>query len=274
MKEDASLFKYELAICAIFKGEAPYVKEWLDYHLMAGADHFYIYDNESPDNLTEVLKPYIENGIVEYTMMPGKFAQVTAYNDAVDKHKFECRYMAFIDADEFILPRGNKSIKDVLHEILDNNPIAAALTPNWYIFGSGGQEKADFTRGVTERFTYRQSKIDQHIKTIANPRFINFMPNCHHGAYFDGKFAVDECGRIVQGCFNPNGTAARIGINHYFFKSKEEFLAKIKRGTGDHTATRPIQWIENDMNDKTVVFDDEIIKYKEVCRTNKHRGGE
>lgn len=30
--------------------------------------------------------------------------QLTAYNDAIKKHKEECRHMAFIDLDEYIMP--------------------------------------------------------------------------------------------------------------------------------------------------------------------------
>ena len=54
---DKHLFLYDLAIVAIMKNEAPYVKEWLDYYLAAGVNHFYIYDNESPDNMKDVLQP-------------------------------------------------------------------------------------------------------------------------------------------------------------------------------------------------------------------------
>ena len=39
---DKNLFLYDLAVVAIFKDEAPYLKEWLDYHLAAGVEHFYL----------------------------------------------------------------------------------------------------------------------------------------------------------------------------------------------------------------------------------------
>ena len=110
MQENAALFKYQLAVVAILKNEAPYIKEWIDYHLLAGVDHFYLYDNESEDNLKAKLRPYIKNGIVTYTYYPGKMKQMVAYNEAIRNYKFECNYMAFIDADEFIFPRNNKAI--------------------------------------------------------------------------------------------------------------------------------------------------------------------
>ena len=260
MREDISLFRYELALVTIIKNEGHYISEWIDYHHLAGADHFYIYDNESTDNLKEILKPYIENGLVDYTFYPGKCSQVAAYNDAVDKYKFDCRYMGFIDGDEFIVPRGGKSIKDVLHELLDDNPIAAGLTPNWLMFSSGGQENADFTRGVLERFLYRQPNVHPHIKTIANPRLVKDIINCHFCTYFDGKAAVNEKGNIVPSHSNNDGTVDVISINHYYYKSKEEFIAKIKRGYSDHCPPRSLKEIEDDMNDSTVIYDDEILK--------------
>ena len=32
--------KYEVSICAIFKNEAPFLKEWLDYHIIIGLEQF------------------------------------------------------------------------------------------------------------------------------------------------------------------------------------------------------------------------------------------
>ena len=102
---DKNLFLYDLAVVAIMKNEGHYLKEWLDYHLLAGVEHFYLYDNESPDNQAEVVKPYVEAGLVDYFPLPGKAMQMVAYNDAVNRFKFQCRYMAFIDGDEFVYPK-------------------------------------------------------------------------------------------------------------------------------------------------------------------------
>ncbi|MBQ4405038.1 MAG: glycosyltransferase family 92 protein [Selenomonadaceae bacterium] len=102
---DKNLFLHNLAVVAILKDEGNYLKEWLDYHLLAGVDHFYLYDNDSSDNQAEVAKPYIEAGLVDYFSLPGKAMQMVAYNDAVKRFKFHCRYMAFIDLDEFVYPK-------------------------------------------------------------------------------------------------------------------------------------------------------------------------
>ena len=109
---DKDLFLHDLAVVAILKNEAPYLKEWLDYYLAAGVDHFYLYDNDSPDNQREIAEPYVKAGVVDYFSMPGKAMQYIAYSDAVNKFKYQCRYMAFIDGDEFIYPKTNRNIVD------------------------------------------------------------------------------------------------------------------------------------------------------------------
>ena len=103
-KERSEIFKHEVAIVSISKNEGPYLIEWIEFHRMVGVTKFYFYDNESNDDTLDLLKPYIEAGIVDYTLQRGKAQQLVAYNDAIKKHKRECRWMAFLDMDEYLMP--------------------------------------------------------------------------------------------------------------------------------------------------------------------------
>ena len=94
-----------LAFVLIAKNEAPYITEWLDFHIKQGVSHFIIYDNESTDNLREVLRPYIESGTVIYSIITGKIRQLDAYNMALHDYGHKFKYMGFIDADEFVFIR-------------------------------------------------------------------------------------------------------------------------------------------------------------------------
>ena len=96
-----------LAFVLIAKNEATYIKEWLDFHIKQGVSKFIIYDNESTDNFREVLRPYIEAGIVLYDVIRGKCRQTDAYNMALNKYRYMFKYMGFIDADEFVFVRNN-----------------------------------------------------------------------------------------------------------------------------------------------------------------------
>ncbi len=271
---DKDLFLHDLSIVAILKNEGHYLKEWIDYHLLAGVDHFYLYDNESPDNQAEVIKPYVEAGLVDYFPLPGKVMQMLVYNDAVKRFKFQSRYMAFIDCDEFIHPKINQAgIVEVVDEILSQDPNAAGLGINWQIFGSNGQEKADYSRGVLERFTRRAPKDwyfmlhsqpvggNPHVKTISNPRMIS-VANAHFPNLFEGKCSVNENGKIVPSYFNIPVTADKIVINHYFKKSREEYEKKVDRGKADRPNSRYSKTPDN-FHNCNEEFDDGILKYRD-----------
>ncbi|MBQ6131231.1 MAG: glycosyltransferase family 92 protein [Selenomonadaceae bacterium] len=268
---DKNLFLYDLAVVAIFKNEGRYLKEWLDYHLLAGVDHFYLYNNDSSDDYKEILAPYVEENLVTLTELPGKMMQYPAYNDAIDKYRFECRYMAFIDLDEFIFPKTNQSIVTVVDEILNDIPHAAGLGINWQCFGSNGHETADYSRGVLERFTRRAPRDwSSHIeggnfqkKVIDNPRLIHCRTNPHFSFYFYGKSDANSNGEYISTWYgNKPILADKIVINHYKTKSKEEYReTKMQRGfaTSDINPYNEERFAESDRNE---VFDDGILKYR------------
>src|SRR5438132_10410475 len=69
-KEPTKTKKYNISICAIFKNEAPYLKEWIEFHRLVGIDHFYLYNLGSTDRYRDVLKDYVKQGIVSLIQWP------------------------------------------------------------------------------------------------------------------------------------------------------------------------------------------------------------
>ena len=261
---DKNLFLHDLAVVAIMKDEEPYVKEWIDYHLLAGVNHFYIYDNESTPEFKKILQPYIDAGVVTYKFYPGKARQYTAYNDAFKRFRFQCRYMPFIDADEFIFPKSKPTIIEIVDEIFGDSQTTAALGVNWLMFGSNNLKKADFSRGVLERFTMRCAEVNHHTKAITNPRRIKFFQNPHFATYYEGTFSVNEHGEKFGGAFNETKTVDKIAIHHYHFKTREEYAVKVNRGSP--TGYSGKNFAAFDEGDKTAneIFDDAILKYRDA----------
>ena len=103
-----------LAFVLIAKNEAPYIKEWIDFHTRQGVSHFIIYDNDSTDDLHKVLKPYISSGLVSYSILSGKARQSDAYNIAFHDYGHRFKYMCCIDADEFMFIRKNAGWGDIV----------------------------------------------------------------------------------------------------------------------------------------------------------------
>jgi hypothetical protein len=235
---------------AIIKNETPYIAEWIEYHLIVGVTKFYLYDNESEDNLMEVLEPYIKSGIVEYKYCPGREKQIFAYNNILKKARKETYWLAVIDCDEFIVPISTQTAVEFLKDFEEY----AGVEINWVVYGSGGQKNKK-NGLVVERFKDHSSTDfdrNRHIKTILNPRY-TLRINIHDALYIHNMFSVNIHKKRVKTFFlERDGIYDKIRINHYFTKSYEEFLQKRQRGMADRNMeTRPLKdFYDHDRNEE------------------------
>ena len=258
-------YKYNLAISVIIKNEASYIKEWLDYYLILGADVFYIFDNDSDDNIQEVLKPYIDKGLVKYHQIHGKSRQLDAYTLCCKKYKKEARYVAFFDIDEFVYLSPHKKLIDVINDNFSKHKDMGSLALNWMIFGSSHHERK--TNGfVIERFKYRSEtnfEKNHHVKSIVNPRKVVVFRNPHFAFLQKGWHNYSVLGEQVEEAF-VDKVSEDIRINHYFCKSKEEYAIKKAKGLADQLGERAI----NDFNDhdQNDVYDDSMNPYIEMLK--------
>lgn len=277
MTVDKDLFLHDIAITAILYNEGHYLKEWLDYHLLAGVNHFYLYNNGSTDNYDEIIKPYVDKGLVTSTYYPGDALQFSAYNDAIMRYRFSCKYMAFVDGDEFIFPQNNKTIGEVVDDVLGNIPNAGGLAINWQFYGSNYQDKADYTHGVLERFTRRAPKDNAPIspngqpggnavvKNIVNPRCVKYFGCPHNISYFLGRNGINSEGKPVYRMYNVPVLHDKIVVNHYFIKSKEEYiLRKVKaRDAVFVVKSYDPNGVDKAIRGSNEEFDDSILKYRD-----------
>lgn len=265
-------FEYELIFAAIAKNEGLYIKEWIEYHKLVGVEKFIIYDNESTDNMKEVLEPYIKSSEVEYIYMPGRAKQLDAYYDALKKYKSKAKLIGFIDLDEFVVPVAeDKTIAQTVIEILKENNHAAGVAINWCVYGSSGhQNRPD---GLVIENYLRRAEHDyinnRCIKTIANPRLMKgYIFDPHAPSYYYGFHSVTETGRIVNGPWNqyPNSSYERLRINHYYCKSIEEGKIKFDRGLATHEQEYKNAWGKYYEFDKNDVYDDIILRYADAIK--------
>jgi len=259
-------FKYDLTFTAIVKDEALYIEEWIIFHLLVGVKKFYIYDNGSKDNTYDVLKKYIDLGIVEYKYLPGKNMQLFSYMHSIYNHKNETKYMGFIDADEFVFPVIDENLIDVIDPTI-NEYNASGIGINWRMYGSNNN--INRVEGLIIE-NYRQRALDsfdpnKHVKTICNPRNVLFFRTPHNPIYFRGN-NIDENGKIITGPFNYNGTCNKLRINHYFTKSVEEYVIKMNRGRADSYRKRDMSdFYRHDKND---IYDYIMEKYVNLIKEN------
>jgi Glycosyltransferase family 92 len=229
--------KFGLSILAIVRNEGRYLLEWVAFHRVVGVEHFFIYDNESTDETTDVLLALERAGIVTRIAWTNEEAaridptvgpQLPAYKDFLH-YKDRTQWVAVVDADEFIVPNGMQSIQALLSVF----PGAAALGINWRVFGSGGQTTYR-DEPVTRRFLQRAPdtfSVNRHVKSITRTDTLRSL-GIHMAELREGV-AVDTYGNEIDpACAgihaNPGGGLAQ--VNHYVVKSSEEWTAKKLRG--------------------------------------------
>ena len=237
--------EFELGVTAILKNEAPYIIEWLEFHKMLGVSKFYIYDNESTDNIKELLEPYIKNGIVKYKFIKGKGVQKDAYNNSIYENKNEVKWMAFIDIDEFITPIHHNSITDYLNFAEEKFGKFDAIGINWLIHGFNGHfKKPDGL--VIENYKKSDKRADRnnHIKTILKPKSVIMTYHPHFFIHKWGSKIINTKGDKMYGPYNEPFYDDII-IHHYFTKSYEEHKERYKKGKADLSKTFLVEYQDN-----------------------------
>lgn len=227
--------KFYVAICAIFKNEARYMREWIEFHKIIGVEHFYLYNNFSNDDYKNVLEPYIINGLVTLIEWPIKQGQMLAYKDCAEKYGDESNWIAYIDLDEYIVPNKSNNIKELLKKF-ENRPIVIAY---WRLFGSSGKINRDTNGLVTEDFYLCWRKYTNVGKFFYNTSYdyaddlkINQNMHSHWAKYSGHKLPpVNFYGHIICNEVDVvDDEYPSVQINHYFTKSYNEYLEKKARG--------------------------------------------
>lgn len=240
--------KYKLAICAIMKNEGPYLREWIEYHRLVGVDKFYLYDNDSSDDTKRILAPYIKSGLVEYTYFPGEKRQLPAYQDCIARFKMDAKWIAFVDLDEFIVPKKYNTITELLDTMPGN---ISQVVIDWEIFGSNGHQTKPVGL-VMDNYTMRARKSWLY-KSIVNPRMVLAL-DCHE---HDVAFWTHHVSR------------KNAQVNHYYCKSFAEYQRRATRGDaweGAAAARVMFNRANFDMHDLNEVYDDNILRFAPAVR--------
>lgn len=258
-------YQYDLAIAAIFQDEAPYLREWIEFHKLTGVQHFYLYNNLSTDHYLEVLQPYMNSGEVELidwnvqTTELKSFCKIqcAAYNHAVELAKDSAQWLAVLDIDEFLFPVQTDSLIDFLQDYADFGGVCA----NWQMFGTSGVFAIPTDKFLIETLLYK-APIDYqenvHVKSIVQPNKVKRFKNPHFCEYKYGHYQVTPDKIPFNGPFSIIAID-KLRINHYW--SRDEFFLYTKK------MPRRNKWNDNNQNilqrvaNINVELDSTILKY-------------
>ena len=225
-----------VALVCIAKNEDDYIHEWIDYNKKLGFDNIIIYQND--------WRFVIEDPTVIKLEFDGLNKQVLAYNHFIKNNLNNYDWVAFFDVDEFLVLKKHKNIKEFIQDYSDYEAIGI----NWILFGDNGHDSVGEDYGVLNRFTKRQSSINPHIKSI-----IKLTSNVVMDVHNPNCLWTNTDKKTNMGPFNKPGNDDIAVINHYFSKTKQEFLLKCERGRADSFTKRKLDEFEphncNDVED-------------------------
>ena len=257
----------KLFVAAIIKNEMDALLEWIAYHRVVGVNGFIIADNGSNDGSRAFLNGLAKLGIVTVVDFPTvgeQKPQLPAYERILRSCSPDIDLLAFIDADEFLVPlEPEQSITTSLSEWF-SDPSINAVAMNWANFGSNCEL---FTEEglVIERFTQRAPQkfhANHNFKSIVRPSITSRFSNPHHAELDHGRY-IDASGNdLILHPKYGKGVSAEVvwngvRVNHYVVKSLEEFLlGKHLRGSAA-TAKRvkhKAYFKAHDRNDETCLL--------------------
>lgn len=262
-------YKYDLAICAIFKNEAPYLKEWIEFHKLVGVKHFYLYNNLSTDNYLQILTPYIKSGEVEIIEWPypvnamgsnWSTIQILAFQNVIKLCQGKVKWLALIDLDEFLFPVEVDDLSEFLHDFEG----FASVSVNWQMYGTSNVKKILPKELLIEKLTYKAETdhvVNTHIKSIVRPELVETCLSPHFCNLLTGFFQVNSHKESFYGPFSPV-KIDKVRINHYWTRD-ENFLHQVKIPRRRNAPSTLI--LANQFNNET---DTVIFKYIPKLKKN------
>lgn len=215
-------YRYPLAIAAIFRNEAPYLKEWIEFHREVGCAHFYLFNNLSDDDYAQVLQPYVDRGIVELFSWPlehdrcsdWSVNQCLAYERALRFAAGKAKWLAILDTDEYLFPLQEENLVDFLSRYED----FAGVAVNWQVFGTSSVAKIPEDRLLIEMLQYKLpsiAPINHMVKSIVRPEFVQGCESSHCVLYKPGYHQVNTDRVPFEGKQSPTVQINALRINHY-----------------------------------------------------------
>ncbi len=235
---------HELSICAIFRDDAKYLPEWIEFHQSQGVEHFYLYDNNSSDHPEKILKKYIKKGLVTLTgwdfehedQYQWNEIQIKAYMDCINKIRYSDKWCAFLDTDEFLYCPDKTPIPKVLEKYNDYSSVKVS----WRCFGTSHIEKIPKHGKIIDYLVYRSN--DDHPwntfeKHILKPKYVYSCVNPHIFIFI----FLDE--------YKMKKSEDLLRINHYWSRDMDFFYnVKIGRRLKWHSKFTDLENLESQMN--------------------------
>jgi len=254
-----------LAICAVYRDEAPYLREWIEFHRQVGVERFFLYNNRSTDDHLGVLQPYIDAGTVVWEDFPEFPPQLKCFEKCLATHRDDARWIAFIDVDEFLFSPTERPVSDILREFEQHSAVGV----NCLVFGTSGHQTPQ--PGLVIENYRRRLSLDRPrnrvVKCIVDPTAVIAVgKSVHYFRYGTRGLAVDELHRPYRGETTESLSVDLLRINHYFTRSQEERERKLAAPRVDNGKMKNREGVEERDRRLNEEPDDTILAFAPALR--------
>ncbi len=237
-----------LVLVLIVRNEARHIGEWAAFHLRAGVAHVVVYDNGCTDGTIGELRAVLgarmtvilwDQKLRDAVSGRELHNQVLAYAHALRNFGGRYRWIACIDADEFLVPRRADSLPAALAHLEG----CGAISLPWHNFGRNGHMQPP-EGGIVQNYTRRAADPMSGARGVTNFKWIADATRVTalrvHAVEVDGA-AVTCNDRGERFSLKDRRTrrfysADHIQLNHYYTRSEAELAAKIERGSNQTVA--------------------------------------
>ncbi|XP_044465744.1 glycosyltransferase family 92 protein RCOM_0530710-like [Mangifera indica] len=209
--------QYEMCICTMLRNQAKFIKEWIMYHAEIGVQRWFIYDNNSEDEIESIIKSLSDlNYNITRHVWPWTKTQEAGFAHCALRAREVCDWVGFIDVDEFFhLPSG-LMLYDVVGKYSGGDSKIGELRVSCHSFGPSGLKHVP-TDGVTLGYTCRMVASERHKSIVKpealSPSLINVVHHFH----------------LRAGFYYLNVDKGKLIINHYKYQVWEVFKEKFYR---------------------------------------------
>ncbi|KAH7847512.1 hypothetical protein Vadar_027047 [Vaccinium darrowii] len=206
--------RHEMCICTMLRNQARFLHEWVMYHSRIGVERWFIYDNNSDDDISSLIESLDdENFSITRHVWPWIKTQEAGFAHCALRARDSCEWVGFIDVDEFLHFPSGLSLHDVIRNLTSN---VAELRVSCHNFGPSGLKRLP-AKGVAVGYTCRMAAPERH-KSIVRPEALNStLINSVHHFHLRSGFEFVNMERNV------------FVINHYKYQVWEVFKEKFHR---------------------------------------------
>eukprot|EP01018_Ginkgo_biloba_P002452 Gb_38942 [translate_table: standard] len=236
---------HKVCACTMLWNQAAFLREWIMYHGYLGVHRWFLYDNNSDDNIEEVVESLGSFNVSRH-IWPWIKTQEAGFSHCALRAREECEWVVFMDVDEFLYPieyfqnesmslSQPQSAPTMLQRLINNatsedteSSRVGEIRIDCHSFGPSGLKNHP-DEGVMAGYTCRLNRTERH-KSIINLSALNqsLINVVHH-------FHLKRGYRYIN---LPRGFAV---INHYKYQVWDTFKAKFFR----RVATYVTDWQES-----------------------------